>query len=154
MICSFYICAAARTRVTHYILQSGFSTTLTTTLSTPLFRRPPLPQLVHKWPSSQTSCLWHPTTLTGVNQKWRPRRMLRHLLRSETAFLSAAFWRKGTKTSHSGLSRVNMVGGWPAEHHCQLDSPDLQLQCARRHCHDGAVDCPVGDAVYTIPGRL
>ena len=52
------------TRVTHYVLQSGFSTTLTTTLSTPVFRGNP-PQPVHIWPSSQTSCLWHPTTLTG-----------------------------------------------------------------------------------------
>ena len=32
------------TRVTHYVLQSGFSTTLATTLSTPVFRRnPPKP---------------------------------------------------------------------------------------------------------------
>ena len=46
----------ANTRVTHYVLQSGFSTTLSTTLCTPVFRRnPPLP--VHVCPSSQTSCL-------------------------------------------------------------------------------------------------
>ena len=44
------------TRVTHYVLQSGFSTTLTTSLSTPDCRKYP-PQRVHIRPSSQTSCL-------------------------------------------------------------------------------------------------
>ena len=59
-----------------------------------------------------------------------------------------------------------MVGGLPAEHHWWLESPGLQLLCARWHCHDGAVDhghChdgavdhghPFGDAVYTMPGRF
>ena len=61
-----------------------------------LFWRNP-PQPVHIWPSSQTSFLWQPTTLTGVCPKWRPQRMLGHLRHSETAFPSAAFWRKGTK---------------------------------------------------------
>ena len=127
------------TRVAHYVLQSGFPTTLTITLSTPVFRRNP-PQPVHTWPSSQTSCLWHPTTLTGVCQKWRPWWMLGHLQRSETAFPSAAFWRKGTKTSQRGLSQMNRVGGRPAEHHWWLESPELQLLCPRWHCHDGVVD--------------
>ena len=138
-------------RVTHYVLQSGFSTALTTT---PGFRRNPL-QPVPIWPSSQTSCLWHPTTLTRVCPKWRPWRMLRHLRPSETAFPSAAFWRKGTKTSHRGLSQVNMVGGWPAEHHWWLQCLVFQLLCARWHCHDGTVDHghQLGDAVYTMPGR-
>ena len=34
---------------------------------------------------------------------------------------------------------MNMVGGWSAEHHWRPDSPELQLLCARWHCHDGAV---------------
>ena len=82
--------------------------------------------------------------------------MLGHLRRSETAFPSAAFWRKGTKTSHRGLSQVNMGGGWPVEHYWRLECPELQLLCARWHCHDGAVDHghPFGDAMYIKPGRL
>ena len=114
------------------------------------------PQPVHIGPSSQTSCLWHPTTLTGICQKWHSRWMLRHLWQSETAFPSAAIWRKGTKTSHRGLSQVNRVGGWPDEHHWRLQSPELQLLCPGWHCHDGAVDSghPLGDAVYTMPGRF
>ena len=140
------------TRVTHYVLQSGFSTTLTTSLSTLVFRRNP-PQPVHIRPSSQTSCLWHQTTLTWVCPKWRPRWLLGHHRRCETAFPSAAIWRKGTKTSHRWLSQVNRVGGWPDEHHWQLQSLELQLLCLRWHCHDGAVH-PFGDAVYTMPGRF
>ena len=52
-----------------------------------------------------------------------------------------------------GLSQVNMVGGWPAEHHWRLESPELRPLCARLHCHDGAVDHghPFGNAVYTMP---
>ena len=75
---------------------------------------------------------------------------------SETAFPSAAIWRKGTKTSHRGLSQVNRVGGWPDEHHWRLQSQELQLLCPGWHCHDGAVDNghPLGDAVYTMPGRF
>ena len=142
-------------RVTHYALQSGFSTTLTTILPIPVFWRTP-PQPVYIWPSSQTSFLWHSTTLTGVCPKWRPQRMLRDLWHSETAFPSAAFWQKGAKTSHRGLSQVNMVGGWPAEHHWWLDSPESQLLCTRWHCHDGAVDHghPFRDATFTMPGRI
>ena len=88
-----------------------FSNTYNHCLLQFFLRNPPQPE--HVWPSSQTSCLWHPSTLTGVCPKWRARRMLGHLRRSETAFPSPAFWWKGTKTSH----RVNMVSGWPAEHH-------------------------------------
>ena len=55
-----------------------------------------------------------------------------------------------------GKSQVNMVGGWPAEHRWWPDSPELQLLCARWHCHDGAVDHghAFEDTVYTMPGRL
>ena len=81
---------------------------------------------------------------------------LKNVRRSETAFHSAAFWWKGTKTSHRGLNQVNMVGGWPAEHHWRLESPELQLLSARWHCHDRAADHghPFGNALYTMPGRL
>ena len=51
---------SADMRVTRYVLQSGFSTTLPTTLFTPAFRRNP-PKTVHIsiWPSSRTTCLRH-----------------------------------------------------------------------------------------------
>ena len=58
-------------RVTHYVLQYGLSTTLTATLSTPVFRRNP-PQPVHIWPSSQTSFLWHPTHADWGMSKMTP----------------------------------------------------------------------------------
>ena len=127
-----------------------------TSLPTLVFREKKNPQPVHTWTYSQTSCIWQSTSLTGVCPKWRPWRMIRHLRRSETAFNSAAFWWKGTKTSHRGLSQVTLVGGWPAEHHWRLESPQLKLLCACWHCHDGAVDhgLPFGDAVYTMPGRF
>ena len=70
--------------------------------------------------------------------------MLGHLRHSETAFPSAAFWWKETKTSHRGLSQVNMVGVWPAEHHWRLESPELQLLCVCWRCHDGTVDTRSG----------
>ena len=80
--------------------------------------------------------------------------MLGHLRRSEIAFPAAAFWRKGTNTSHRGLSQANIVVGWPAEYYWRLESPELQLLCERWHCHDGAVDNghPFGHAIYTMPG--
>ena len=131
-------------RVTHYVLQSGFSTTLTTTLSTPVFRRKPLSLYTFDHPLKPA--LWHPTLLTGVCPKWCPSRMLGHIWRSETDFPSAAFWLKGTRSSHKGLGQVNVAGRWPAKHRLRLESPELQLLCACALCacalafHDGAVD--------------
>ena len=61
------VCLIARWSLIMFCI-SGFSTTLTTTLSIPVFRRNP-PQPVHIWPSSQISCLGHSTTLTGVCPK-------------------------------------------------------------------------------------
>ena len=43
--------------------------------------------------SSQTTCLWHQATLTGVWCKWRPQNKLEHLLGSETlSHVTAAWW--------------------------------------------------------------
>ena len=65
VVCTDLLCVCRR--VTHYALQSGFSTTLTTPLSTPVFRRNP-PQPVHIWSSSRTSCLWHSDSWLGYVQ--------------------------------------------------------------------------------------
>ena len=93
-----HLCLAF-TRVTHYVLQSGFWTTPTTTLSTPILRGTP-------WACTHLTIRSNQLSMTAdhvkVCPKWRPQRMLGHLRRSETAFPSAVIWRKGTKTSHRG----------------------------------------------------
>ena len=74
--------------------------------------------------------IWHQATPTRVCLKWRPRRTPGHLQYSEIAFFSTASRPKRNSTSHRGLSQVSTMDGWPAEHHWQLKSPELQLICA------------------------